>query len=197
MKWKLDLTALLVIGVVVLVVLDRCHGTNTGPKLDPKTTRTIDSLDRTAPEFRDRRDTVLLRAAKETVTAVRYVAASSDAERRARVSQRQADSLAAVGTVWKEAYESRTDEAVELRSTVALKDSAWRSERSSRISFQTLYAEDTLRRRATERVNASILRDVAKLERPCRIGPLPCPDRRAVAIGSFVLGAVAASRVAP
>jgi hypothetical protein len=192
-KWTLILIGA---AIVLLFGIDYCARRDPAPKIPPKVQRSIDSLDVTRQAFNDHRDTVILRAATETVTAVRYVVASADVERRARSSARRADSLAALGTVWHEAYDARTAQVVELDSALTLKDSAWRSERASRISYQSLYADDTLRRVAIERVNGDLRAAIGKLDRPCRVLGISCPSRTAVAIGGAVLGAFVARATA-
>ncbi len=195
------------IGVAVLLLVGAVwlwsrHKGNE-PKIPIETQRTLDSLKETSWEFKHQKDSIIRVVVYDTVQAIRAETAARQARARAQTEQHRADSLAMVArtstdsaSTWRQAYEARTAEAVELRTTVAAKDSAYRFERDARQALSVLYGADTTRRIAIERVNADLVKAIARLEQPCRvIGPIPCPSRTASAILAGTLGAIAGNQV--
>lgn len=165
------------------------------PKIDPATQHVIDSLRVTADGFRHQADSALgvvridtIRAAARVVTKTKVVADAAALGRLADSLARVADSAA----TWQRAYTVRTLERDTLQVALALADTALLFERDARGQLQLLYAQDTARRAALERVSAGLQRDIARLQQPCKlIGPLPCPSRTVTLIAGAALGLVA------
>lgn len=159
--------------------------------------KTVDSLKTTAPDFAERRDSVVKVVTIDTARARRAEAAARAAELRAESERKAADSLAALAAtsadsarLWHAAYDRRTTEAANLRVSLDSAHSATASERSARLSLDGLYREAERRRKTAEEVAIPGLEAaIAKLEKPCRVvGPIPCPSRRV----AFLAGAVGA-----
>jgi hypothetical protein len=184
------------VAVIVGMAILQYRGSNTGEAISPAHKKTTDSLATTKPAFDAHKDSVLAQVARDTVEVARYVKESADAERRAGDAGRRADSLAELNSNWQAAYEQRTEQVVDLKVSLAKKDSAWKDERSARLRVEGLYGADTTRRIALERLADGLRKDLAAAERPCRIvGPIPCPNRRTSAVGGLLLGGIA-SRMA-
>lgn len=159
--------------------------------------KTADSLEATRPEFTERRDSVVRVVAIDTARARRAEAAAKAAQLRADEADKAADSLAALAAtsadsarLWHAAYDRRTEEAANLRTSLDSAQAATAAERAARLNLGQLFAESERRRKAAEEVVVPGLeRAIAQLEKPCRIvGPVPCPSRRV----SFVAGAIGA-----
>lgn len=179
---------ILIAGLVVVLLMINWPSDDQ-PKIDPKLQRSLDSSEATRPDFLRRRDSLARIAVLDTLISVRQSERSDSLARVARRARARADSLARLGTEWRAAYEARTEEADSLALALVQKDSAWRSERSSRINFQRLAAEEEARRRSLETLNGGLRRTIASLERPCRlVGPIPCPNRLTSAVLSALAG---------
>lgn len=183
--------------LVVALVFSSCPRPDEKDKVPAPIQKTADSLEATRPAFDDRRDSVVRVVAIDTARAVRAERLARARKDSAEGFRRQADSLARLAgtsadsaTLWRQAYERRTEEADQLRASNAAADSALQAERSARLRVSQLFSESELRRRqAEEVVIPGLERAIAQLEKPCRIvGPIPCPSRRV----SFVAGAAAA-----
>jgi hypothetical protein len=148
------------------------------PKIPAKTQHSIDSLVITKPTFDSSQHAGQQKVARDTLTAITHKTQATQAEARANFAKITADSLAATAaraktsdsaaTAWKEAYEARTREAEAWRISSVRNDSAFQAEHSARITLGQLYAADTLRRVAIERVNTELQDAIKKLEQPCR-----------------------------
>lgn len=168
-------------------------------KIPPEVARRIDSMDVTRPAFDSTQAAGRSAVARDTVFATVFKVRADTSARVAARARITADSLAEIArvkdssaTAWKAAYEARTEEATEWRATAFRNDSAYRSERSARLGLAALYGADTLRRQATERINADLRRAIDRLEVPCRIvGPIPCPSRTVTMVLAGVGGAFA------
>lgn len=187
-----------ILGIIVLTLTLRgCH-VDPGPKIDPATQHSIDSLKITKPAFDSTQHAAAQAVARDTIVTVIHDRASNVTLTEARTAQARADALAIEAgratdsaTAWHRAYDERTIEAGKLRTSLAEKDSALTSERSALFRLSGAYAADTLRRLAIEKVNRGLVDDIAKLNQPCRvIGPIPCPSRTIVALASGVGGAL-------
>jgi hypothetical protein len=208
----ISLAGLVIIFLVIAFAVKSCAPAPR-PKIDPKTQKSIDSLDATKPGFEKQKDSLITVVKHDTIFAKAADKASAEANTRAERSRasavasgKRADSLAAVARahadsalLWRNAYEQRTMQADTLTRTVAEKDSALTAEHAAflheqdaRIGLGRLFGADTLRRLAIEKVNKGLEDDIKKLQQPCRIvGPIPCPSRTVVGLLSATLGAVA------
>lgn len=202
-KFKSQFTGLPDVMAVLLIILllgYLMRGCNRPDpvKLPPAVVSTIDSLDRTKPEFDRTQDSVIRRVVYDTVRATGYKAAAERLSGRLRASEGLADSLARVAettdssaTAWRSAYEERTKEAGILKQVVAQTDSAYQSERSARQSLQVAYGADTLRRIAIEKLNVDLRKAIDDLEPRCKFARfISCPSRTSVAVISAAAGAV-------
>lgn len=196
--------AVLMVAVIALAIgyLFKSCSRDPGEKIPARVTKTIDSLDRTAPGFDSSQKANITRVIHDTIQSTHFQEAARNAEGRARLAQSRADSMALVAstaadsaTAWRGAYEARTREAEELRVSVAQKDSALARERGALLHLSDAYRADTLRRIAIESVNRDLRIAIARLEVPCRIiGPLRCPSRTTTAVLSAITGAAVGSR---
>lgn len=186
--------------VLVLVMIWYSHRTSTQPTIPPRTQRSIDSLSITRPTFDSLQAAGRLAVVHDTVVSVVYRTKVVQVLGHADSAHVRADSLATVAATatdsaairWHRAYDARTMEADSLRRAVALSDSAWQHERDAYTGMRLLYANDTLRRVATEKVNKDLVTAIGKLQQPCRLLPfIPCPSRLVTAIGAATIGAVA------
>lgn len=170
-----------------------------GPKIPPRTQRSIDSLVITKPVFDSMQHAGQQQVARDTTRAISYRRQAQQAESSANFSKVTADTLAATAerikaadsaaTAWKAAYEARTREAESWHLAAIRNDSAYQAERDARLTLGSLYGADTLRRIATEKVTTELQDAIKHLQQPCRvIGRIPCPSRTV----TFVLTAVAA-----
>jgi hypothetical protein len=177
-----------VIAALLIAYLFKGCGGPDQPKIDPKTQKTIDSLDVTKPEFKKQQDSIITVVIHDTVKAAAVDRAADQSRARAQIAEHRADSIAAIARehadsalLWRQAYDARTTEADTLRKAVAQKDSALKSERSAFANLSILYAKDTTRRLVIEGVNEGLKRDIAKLQQPCTVpgtfGKIPCPSR--------------------
>lgn len=191
------------VAVALVVMVWYHHRSSTAPKIPPKTQRSIDSLSITKPTFDSMQAAGRLAVVHDTVISVVY---RTKVERVAVAAAKigvVADSLAVVAAragdssvVWHAAYTARTREADSLMVALAASDSAWMSERRALTEMSTLYARDTLRRHATEKVNEELVTAIGKLQQPCRILPfVPCPSRLVTAAGSAAVAAVVTYRL--
>lgn len=188
------------VAVVLLAIfaLRGCHVTP-GPKIPEATQHAIDSLAATKPAFQRATDSIIRIVVHDTVRAATVNRAAEQDVRLATQAEQAADSLARVAAahsdsaaLWHSAYLARTQEAEALRRAVAEKDSAFQAERDARRRLMVVYASDTLRRVAIEKVNADLQKAINGLEQPCRIaGPVPCPSRTVVAVTTAVTAAIA------
>lgn len=192
------LMGLVIVVLVVGYMLKSCNSPKDNtPKLPPAVVRTIDSLDRTKPEFDRSQDSLRHALERDTIRANAYKVAADAFSGRIRAARRLADSLAgqarttnAPDSGWRRAYEERTVEAEGLRSSLAQTDSAYRSERDARITLGAAYGADTLRRIAVEKLNAGLRKAIDDLERPCKFARfISCPSRTTTAVVSAIVGA--------
>lgn len=183
--------------LVAALVFSHCGRSDDGEKVPAPIAKTADSLAATAPEFGQRRDSVVRVVTIDTARARRAEAATRAAELKAEGARKAADSLAAQAAtsadsarLWHAAYDRRTEEAANLRVGLDSAKEAAAAERSARLSLDQLFREAERRRTAAENVVIpGLQKAIAQLEKPCRIlGPIPCPSRRV----SFVAGAVGA-----
>ncbi len=186
--------------LALVLLFSTCPRPDPKEKVPAKVQKTVDSLEATRPAFDDRRDSVVRVVTIDTARAVRAERLARARRDSAEGARKEADSLAALARssadsarLWHEAYDRRTAEADQLRSSNAAADSALQAERSARVNLGQLLGASELRRRQAEEVAIPGLeRAIAQLEKPCRIvGPIPCPSRR-VAFLAGALGAVAA-----
>lgn len=198
---------LVLFGTVILLILgglwlwSRHKGNE--PKIPKETQETIDSLRVTKPAFDHTQDSIRRIVVYDTMQATRAQAAAEKARASAQAQQHRADSLAVVArtsadsaTAWHRAYDARTEEAVNLRTAFAEKDSAYRSERHARQALEVNYGADTTRRIAIEKVNKDLLQAIDRLEQPCRVlGPIPCPSRTVAAVGTGILGLIVGNQI--
>ena len=127
--------------------------------------------------------------------------ADSAAAAEAATMRRLADSAAAAAAeaktardsaaFWQLAHERRTEEAFQLARRLEQKD-AQLLERGVQLDA-ALAAEAKLQRRVIDLHSslADVRTELLTSEPPCRIGPLPCPSRKAVLIVGAVGGGVA------
>jgi hypothetical protein len=206
---------LLALGVILVLWMGRCSPTP-GPKIDPKTQHSLDSLALTAQQFKAQRDSLLLHVKHDTILSITYqhdAAVANQAAERSRANAvaagKRADALAQEAaaartaadsaTKYHAALDERTRERDTLLVTVTQKDSAYRAqlaatakEHSAFVNLSTAYGADTSRRVALERVNAGLVADIARLQQPCKlIGPVPCPSRTVTGLLSAGLGYLA------
>lgn len=196
---------LAVIGALTLaLVFSSCPRPDPDEKVPAPIRKTADSLEATRPEFDDRRDSVVRVVAVDTARAVRAERLARARKDSAAALRKEADSLASLArtsadsaTLWREAYERRTAEADQLRSSAAAADSALQAERSARVNLGQLFnAAEARRRTAEEVVIPGLERAISQLEKPCRIvGPIPCPSRRVAFLAGAVGAVVAVSAV--
>lgn len=195
--------ALLAIGLGVLLAFQSCRDSDPGPKIPPAVERRIDSMAITKPAFDSTQAAGRAEVGKDTTAALLARVRAARVRDSALFAQRLADSLGAAAAraqtsdsaavAWMLAYEARSEEAARLRVSNDSLESAYRSERSARLTLSVLYAKDTLRRNATEKINADLREAITRLERPCRIvGPIPCPNRTVSALLGAAAGAAAA-----
>jgi hypothetical protein len=205
-------TAGVVIAVLLLVWLFKSCQPAPQPKIDPKTQKSIDSLDATKPGFEKTKDSVITIVRHDTIFAKAVNGSAERSKASAAATGRLADSLAAVARLaktaadsaarWHAAYDERTKERDTLLVTVAKKDSVIRYERDARIGLGILYGADTLRRIAIEKVNEGLKKDINKLQQPCTVpgtfGKVPCPSRTVTMVVSVlgVLGVQEAAKIA-
>lgn len=192
-----DAMALIILALIVGYVFKSCHRNDDESKIPPAIVKTIDSLDRTKPEFEQTQDSLRRAVSRDTVVAGRHkVAAKAFGDAADRTGAR-GDSLAGVArtaldsaAAWRKAYEERTRETVQLRMVIAETDSAYQSERSARITLSNAYGADTLRRIAVEKLNAGLRKTIDDLERPCKFARfISCPSRTTTGVVSAIVGA--------
>lgn len=177
-------SGIVIIILVLAYLLKNCGGGGKA-KIDAKTQRSIDSLAATRPAFQRTKDSIITVVVHDTVHAAVVYRTSIATGARAEASGRIADSLGSLARLhadsarlWRAAYESRTREVDTLKLAVVQLDSAYRYEHEARIALGTLYGADTIRRIAEERVNAGLIRDISRLQQPCKVvGFIPCPTR--------------------
>lgn len=193
---------LLAAGLGVVLAWQSCRGPD-GPKIPPEVSRRIDSMTVTRPVFDSTQAAGRVMVARDTTAALVAHMRAQHSRDSALLVSALADSLAEVAAralsadsaaaAWMLAYEARTEEAKRWRRSSDSLESAYQSERSARLTLSGLYGADTLRRIATERINADLRKAISKLEVPCRIvGPVPCPNRTVSALLGVVAGAAAA-----
>jgi hypothetical protein len=206
---------LLAIGAIIVLLFGRCTPTP-GPKIDPKTQRSLDSLALTAQQFKMQRDSLLLHIKHDTILSITYqhdAAVANQSAERSRASAvaagKRADALAKEAAAahtaadsaakYHAALDERTRERDTLLVAVAAKDSAYKAqvaatakEHSAFVNLSTAYGADTTRRVALERVNAGLVKDIARLQQPCKlIGLVPCPSRTVTGLISAGVGYLA------
>jgi hypothetical protein len=191
------LAAVIIAALAFGYMMKSCARPNGPEKLPPAIASTIDSLDRTKPDFTHKQDSIRTVVVRDTVASERYKAAARRLEVTAVAQGARADSLARLAgqqndsaAAWRTAYDARTLEASQLRSTVSQLDSAFQSEKNARQSLAVAYGADTLRRIAVEQLNAGLRKAVDDLERPCRFARfISCPSRTTTGVVSAIVGA--------
>jgi hypothetical protein len=207
-RWVLAASGgtLLALGIILVLWLGRCAPTP-GPKIDARTQALLDSLKATNAQYAARKDSIITLVRVDTVRAGAQDAAAERSRADAAAAGRVADSLAVAArtaataqdsaTRWRAAYDARTRERDTLLVTVVRKDSAYRSERDAVTRLLTVHLDDSTRLAGTERVNAGLVKDIARLQQPCKLlGPIPCPNRTVTGLVSAGLGYLA-GRKAP
>lgn len=150
---------------------------DTGEKIPPKTQRALDSLAADAATFHARADSLLRMVGTDTIRLTRTLTRVDTVTRHAEILEGRADSLARLGA-YEAAYRSEHLANDTLHVVIDSLYAALGIERATRTRLLTLYAADTLRRVAVERINTELQTAIGRLERPCRIvGPIPCPSR--------------------
>ena len=165
-------------------------------KLPPDVVHRIDSLAATATAFRTRAESLATVIKHDTIRVARIVTRTDTLLQRVTVTERSADSLAALRE-WESAF--RTERSVNdtLHTVIDSLQTAVSIERNAVDVFRGLYVADTLRRSAVEKVNTDLQQAVARLERPCKIlGPVPCPSRTVtfIATALVTIGVLSSTR---
>jgi hypothetical protein len=190
-----------VIALLLLWVAAKSCARPDPPLIPAHTQQTLDSLRITAPGFRARQDSVLRTVIHDTIIETQFVTRAATALGAATTSGRAADSLAilaqrsdSLSLGWRRAYTARTVEADSLRVATRVLDSALMAARDARTGALLLYAADTVRRVAVERVNADLVESLRTAKQPCKfIRLLPCPTRTVTFVIGTALGAGAAT----
>lgn len=200
----LGLAGAFILVLLVAWALRSCQPTPP-PKIPPKVQKSIDSLATTRPSFDSAAVAGRQEVARDTTRATGFKKQGTQAEATANFAKITADSLAAsaarthasdsAAAAWKDAYDARTREAEAWHVAAVRNDSAYQAERDARVRLAGLYAADTLRRIATEKVNGELQDAIKKLQVPCTVpgtfGKVPCPSRTVVMVGSAGLGLLA------
>lgn len=184
MKWTVSGLAVLVAALSIALVLKSC-APEPDAKIPPDLQRKIDSLEATRRPTAATRDSIIRIVVHDTIRAGASSARGDTATRAAAVTQRTADSLAALARVsadsaalWHAAYDAQLQTSDSLRVAVASKDSAYREERDARVHLLTVVHADTLRINAIQDAHDRLWKRVNELELPCKIiGPIKCPSR--------------------
>lgn len=201
MPEAISLAMVLLMIVSALLIFRSCRRTEQteADKLPPAVVKTMDSLDRTKPEFEARKDSIIRVVVFDTARAVAFRRAEERAKLAASSAERRADSLAKLATTaqeWHAAYDARTSEADTLKLALIRADSVSEAERRARVNLSLAYGADTTRRVALEKLTVDLRAAIVKLEKPCRLlGPIPCPSRSASAGLGLLAGALAGRKL--
>lgn len=156
------------------------------PKIPPQVQRDLDSLQITRPTHNAAVDSALMRARRDSIARVQAQREAARAQADARESRRVADSIAAVAQSveqWKAAHDARQKEAVKWEQTASQKDIALQKEISAHSETRRALTLETTRRVHLETVTIPGLTEtIARLEKPCKVGFIPCPSRTVVGI---------------
>lgn len=176
---------------VVIAVLSFPHR-NATPKKDQNT---LDSLRITHPMFEALRDTLILRETtyvRRVDTLVRY---ANQLDANASTLHKTADSLAGVArslpetvTVWRRAYEVRSQEADTLRKALFVTRSALENEQQARAAADLRADATSARLTVSENLNTRLANDIRSASE-CKFLWMRCPSRPAVFATGAILGA--------
>lgn len=195
------------VAVMSLIVAATClallahnkWGEDQTTKVSPRTQHDLDSLANTRPVHDTRRDSILLRVKEDSLKRVRAQRKADSLERDALAQRQRADSLAQVASTaeeWKTAHDEREKEARSWEEKAAQKDTALTLEIQSHSRTRFLLAEETARRVHLETVTVpNLLGDIAKLEKPCKVAFIPCPNRTLIGVVSAVGGVIIGSKI--
>lgn len=190
-RWVLIVLAILLVLTAGWFLVGRLFPSN--PASRSKSQITADSLEATKPAEVALIDSSNARiAARDAETQLAELAARASQDRAIKERAR-ADALAALARqasdtakAWRDAYEARTSEAVELRSTIDTDKTIIFNLKKDTTDLRFQLKTINTRLATTEKVNSGLQDDIERIQRCKILGLINCPSRIQTAALTFL-----------
>lgn len=185
--------------VLLLVAMKSCADRRGATSKIPAALQNdLDSLRLTRPAHETRQDSLLAVVRHDSVVRARLERDAAQSAADARAAKSRADSMAAVAVSaeqWRATHDERKLEADKWHRAADSNGTALQVEKDAHAATKLQLSDERARRLHLETVTIPGLnKAIAALEKPCRVGPLPCPSRTVIGIttlgGGLVLGRV-------